>query len=131
MYVHTSNIHLYRKLKINCNCNMISIIGEVPILVIATKLDLVSQNPQLRVIDTSSGEQLKSSESNNVVAFSEISAKEGINVDSAFMELALELKRRKEIVNGCSCDKDLSNVYTKNIDTVRIDIDARRSSCDC
>ena len=109
---------------------MILITGEVPILVIATKLDLVSQNPQLRVIDTSSGEQLKNSET-NVVAFSEISSKEGINVDSAFMELALELKRRKELGNGCSCDKDLSNVYTKNIDTVKIDIDARRKSCDC
>ena len=99
----------------------------MPVLLIGTKLDLVTHNPHIREVESSSGIEMKRQRT-NIVEYAEVSAKEGMNIDSSILKLAEELKRRTDMFKGC--DKhNLSNVYPRQLDTVQADKESRNKSC--
>lgn len=95
-------------------------LGDVPILLIGTKLDLVTQNQQIREVAESSGQTF--ADTNNVLAYIEVSASQGINVESAFLRLARGIKEKNEKPNICES-------YPTTMATVTTDMNARKTSC--
>ena len=90
----------------------------------------MEHNPHLREVETSSGKNLMQQKT-KIVHFEEISAKEGINVDAAFMALARKLKEKVEL-QECADPNDYYIHRTAPIVTTNADIDARgRGPCFC
>lgn len=100
--------------------------NNVMIIIIGTKLDLVNANPNHREIEETSGQSLVTSHS-NIVAFYEVSSKDGTNIDLAFTTLTKAIKDQIESIDVCECDA--SQVYVKNIDTVTLDKTTKRQCC--
>lgn len=98
-------------------------LGDVPILLIGTKLDLVTQNQQIREVAESSGQTFADT-NDNVLAYIEVSARQGINVEKAFLHLTRGIKEKMEKANMCDCES-----YSATMDTVTTDLNARRTSC--
>lgn len=101
--------------------------NNVLIIVIGTKLDLVNANENLREINEESGMSIATTHS-NIIAFHEVSAKDGTNIDTAFHTLSKAMKDRVESAEMCECD--ISQAFGKNVDTVSIDRRARQD-CSC
>ncbi len=97
-------------------------------LLIGTKLDLVTHNPHVREVESSSGENMKQ-ERTNIIEYAEVSAKEGMNIEESFSKLAEELKKRLDLMNRCGYQPNLSNVYPRHLDTVQVDKESRHTSC--
>lgn len=105
------------------------LLGEVPVLLIGTKLDLVLHNPHIREVETRSGEELQTIR-RNIIEYAEVSAKEGMNVDASFLKLAKELKKRVDVGSGnCKLEQNFSNVYSGHRDTVQVDKESRTGGC--
>lgn len=99
------------------------LLGDVPIVLIGTKLDLVTQNQQIREVAESSGQTFADTNS-NVLAYIEVSARQGINVESAFLRLARGIKENSEKATICEPES-----YSCTMDTVTTDLNARKTSC--
>lgn len=98
-------------------------------LLIGTKLDLVEHNPHLREVEKLSGKNLMEGK-NKIVHFEEISAKDGINVESAFSTLARKLKEKVEALE-CASSSEYYMHRTPPIVTTNADNDAKGGTCPC
>jgi small GTP-binding protein len=85
--------------------------GNVIIIVIGTKLDIVQSNTNTREVPEESGQSIVDAYS-NVMGFYETSSRDGLNVDEAFMGLitALRTKVDRSISRNCECE--ISQVIT-------------------
>lgn len=67
--------------------------GDVMIMIVGTKVDLVNHNPHQREVERSTAENLSKSRS-QIIGFYETSARDNIHVDNAFKELTRALLQR-------------------------------------
>ena len=104
-------------------------LGEILVLLIGTKLDLVEHNPHLREVDKLSGTNLMQRKT-KIVHFEEISSKDGINVDSAFTALARKLKEKFE-AQECPVTDGYNMHRTAPIVTTNADTVAKTGACAC
>lgn len=91
--------------------------------IIATKKDLESE----RVVHQNEGEDLAKYE--QMIDFFETSAKDNVNVDSAFMNLAKELKARYSTGNTLEDSDDPANTYRLHLGTTTTNIGGRWRKC--
>lgn len=95
----------------NATVIVLYIIGNVLILVVGTKYDLVKANPHLREVTEESVETFINNQtsSGKIIGYYEVSAKDGTNIDEAFQSLAEALKERIDKADlrddNCQCEQ--------------------------
>lgn len=99
------------------------------IYVVGTKLDLVTSNVNQREVTPELVQTLLDTR-RDIIGHTELSAKHGTNVDTAFKELTVAMRKKvdRSITSDCECE--LSRAYQSgNLDTRPIDNEMKKKCC--
>ena len=118
-----------------CLCACV-FVADVMIMLVGTKLDLVTHNPHQREVEQSMAENLSKSK-RQIVGFYETSARDNIHVQDVFVELAQALLK-KHTEDRTVTIHNLQNLAGSSVDSSEINVhrqrgerDPEKSTCPC